>query len=331
MARRLTFVDPGFQLDVYTDTDLLGGRGGTRGRRFSFVSFGSFVTCVRFVRCESFVSFDSSVSFVSCVRVVMWMAGFGSLLRFVSFVGWIQLCQSCPIRAACSKAINAQQHWVADTRGPHSSVLCGPRRCRYGCLASPRVLHTPHSTFLKATSPSCAVLCTPNSEFVQGVPSISIFHANSRASDTSIYQMPRQNSERSRVSPHGCCGLGLRAWITIQIVNESYLARKTPKMRNRYEDATWSFVIVCVAKALCLTVVGACCFAGSSMDVRLQALGPTYPIFPYILQMLPKDSTIMHKVLTDAYAAQAIMYLMLRSGCSSGKSNCRREPMRKRL
>ena len=23
MARRLTFVDPGFQLDVYTDTDLL--------------------------------------------------------------------------------------------------------------------------------------------------------------------------------------------------------------------------------------------------------------------------------------------------------------------
>ncbi|EIE18043.1 hypothetical protein COCSUDRAFT_45672 [Coccomyxa subellipsoidea C-169] len=200
-----------------TNLAKLGGRGGTRGRRFSFVSFGSFVTCVRFVRCESFVSFDSSVSFVSCVRVVMWMAGFGSLLRFVSFVGWIQLCQSCPIRAACSKAINAQQHWVADTRGPHSSVLCGPRRCRYGCLASPRVLHTPHSTFLKATSPSCAVLCTPNSEFVQGVPSISIFHANSRASDTSIYQMPRQNSERSRVSPHGCCGLGLRAWITIQV------------------------------------------------------------------------------------------------------------------
>lgn len=43
--------------------------------------------------------------------------------------------------------------------------------------------------------------------------------------------------------------------------------------------------------------------------MRLQALDPTYPIFPSILQMLPKDSTTMHKVLRDTSAAQAIMYL----------------------
>ena len=56
-------------------------------------------------------------------------------------------------------------------------------------------------------------------------------------------------------------------------------------------------------------MVGACYFAGSFPDLWLQALDTTYPIFPSILQMLPKDSTIMHNVLRDTSAAQAIMYL----------------------